>query len=167
MKCYVSCPIAIPQWQLDLVIKRLRDSNNAVLAWNRTTSYGKREKEAIQYCDAFVLILPEFAWQYTIETLPKGCKSELFNAVNYGRNIYIAYVNSNKYLNIYKADMSMYPNHIKAAGGTFSCLGQTPEILTHFVETSSVVKEPVIESINIDITISETYTYDRRLLLLM
>lgn len=125
MKCYISCPMSIPQWQLDLVQKRLRDAGNTAVFWQRGTTYGDKEKDWIDTCDAFVIVLPEFAWQYVRTSLPKGCKAELEQAVAKGKPVYVAYRGvSNNAVAVYRTDVSLN-GYVKGIPQTYDCLGQT------------------------------------------
>lgn len=192
MKCYISCPLSIPQWQLDLVQKRLRDAGNTAVFWERGTTYGEKEKGWIDYCDAFVIVLPEFAWQYVRRDLPIGCKKELDQAIVKGKPIYVAYRGqTNNALAVYQADISVNA-HIRGISQTFSCLGQTnlqplsfvkpeEELVLNGMKFSSIEQKLNLEKVvrNHDLLENskvveycctfefEFHSYDRRLLLLM
>jgi len=141
------------------------------------------EKEWIKYCDAFVIVLPNFDWQATFSSLPKGCKAELDSAIKQNKDIYIAYRGvMNNALAIYKADISL-PGHIRGIPQTYNVLGQSGLIATSFVKPvsdlpfiSEVVdntgsmqdffEEKVVQhKFTFDFTFEKIY--DRRLLLLM
>jgi hypothetical protein len=174
--------MSIPQWQLDLVQKRLQDAGNAAVFWERGTTYGDKEKNWINTCDAFVIVLPEFAWQYVRTSLPKGCKTELEQAVFQNKSIYIAYrTQTNNSLAVYKADLSVNA-HIRGVPQTYDSLGQSSLKAMSFekpvgkpsqlMQLSEVVKmhDTLEDSKIVEYCCTfefEFHSYDRRLLLLM
>jgi hypothetical protein len=88
-KVYVSCPMTVSQSVLDKTLKHLSNLGVAARAWERGTPY--KEENSIKYCDAFIVILPNNAFEYCLTILSSGTRKEILAADAIGKDIYICY----------------------------------------------------------------------------
>lgn len=88
-RVYVSCPMSVPQTELDKVLKHLKSLGVAACAWERGTPY---TDDPVRYCDAFIIMLPDNKFNYEVEKLPTGTKNELKLAINFEKPVYLAYL---------------------------------------------------------------------------
>lgn len=119
-KVYVSCPMTVSQTVLDKTMKHLENLGVAARAWERGTPY--KEEDSIKYCDAFIAILPNNAFEYYLNTLSFGTRKEILSADAIGKDIYICYTpTASSKPQFYIAELSedsRGTEHIKGIQGT-------------------------------------------------
>lgn len=92
LSAYISCPVSVPQKELDKVAEALKGTiSGGVCYWLRGSHYTDKY---IQGTDVFVLMLPRNRFAMDIKHLPAGCRTELRKAKNLNKRIYLAYTKS-------------------------------------------------------------------------
>ena len=105
---YISCPISVNQNILDnciqLVEKTIKDvsTSGTVGYWAKGSPYDSDTfNNYVDFCDAFVIILPSLSWKCHYNTMSAGIRKEYTRAVNKGKKIFLYYVPLNNVPNIY------------------------------------------------------------------
>lgn len=103
---YISCPMTIPQYKLDEVIKVVAESGAYPKWWPKGSSYEEGYYTGlIQHCDAFIVMLPDMVWHRPFHKMTSGSRKELQIAVDAKKPIYLAYKRNEK-SNVYAADVT-------------------------------------------------------------
>lgn len=106
-RIYISCPISIPQSDLDKVATLLRQNSIEPDYWIRNCGYYDKDLINDTY-DGVVFMLPNNRFNYSTHDLPVGVKKELSIAHSAGKKIYLAYKNAIGNYNIYKTEQDFY-----------------------------------------------------------
>jgi hypothetical protein len=126
---YFSVPVSENFNTFLSAIKKYKDFSHYF--WDRDSLY---YPSYLQKADLFVLVLPEYAWDRSVNTLPVGCKKELEFAVKYGKPIFILYKSRDgrgEY-NIYNAEIYQLPSGTKMIRGI---PGTSNDIISKYNDT--------------------------------
>lgn len=103
---YVSCPISIPEGELQRILNRLERfdfKDTSIKHWIRNTVY---YPQVLTNADAVVIVLPGLRWVHSSD-LPIGVARELDIAVKMKKPIFLAYKNMHDDINFYEAAVSI------------------------------------------------------------
>lgn len=113
-KVYISCPISVSQGVLDKFSFTLGEIPDVLPRfWVRGSKY---EQSLFDNSDAYLFILPNNRFECMSGELPIGLKSELKEAYDSGKKIYIGYIAKDGTYNTYSA--STNGRDIKGIPGT-------------------------------------------------
>lgn len=102
-KAYISCPVSIPRCDLKSFVSHIAAEYNCeVKAWDRDGRYSDHD---LVTCNAFLIVLPEVSWKYSMDSLPSGCKKELQKAMDLDIPVYLVY-------KVSTGDIKVYQNRI-------------------------------------------------------
>lgn len=89
---YISCPISISQNYLDQIYHKLNDFGSLInpYYWERDSKY---DKDNIKVCDAIVIVHPNNAFKYDINSLPVGIQKEINKALDLDKKVFGVYRN--------------------------------------------------------------------------
>lgn len=151
---YISCPIAEPKTvllQFYNAICAINPGKTKTQYWNRLENY--HYKEAIDKCNAFVLILPNNSSNCPVNNLPPGCVRELNQAVAQGRPLYIGYKTTQGEYNTYKAEI--IGNNITGMAGTSDFLKDAVQAFDNEpLDVEAVVNTPSVSEVHIPVSVS-------------
>lgn len=103
---YVSCPISIPEKDLQRILNRLERlefKDTTIKHWVRNTMY---YTEDLTHANAVVIVLPALKWLNSSD-LPTGIERELDKAVKMKKPIFLAYENMHRDINFYETVISV------------------------------------------------------------
>lgn len=88
---YISCPVTVPLERLVGIESDLTAKYGDVFRIKRWARRSPYDKSSLTSSSVFVIILPNNCFDYKIDNLPLGTKTELEYAIQNGMKIYIAY----------------------------------------------------------------------------
>lgn len=110
----MSVPMSLPWDKVQLFKRRFREDVFDVTLWDRKEYHREHYKNAY----SIVFILPDFTFEYDIDSLPIGVKKELTESVRDGKNIYLGYITVTGDYKIYNAEVDNWSHTIKGIKGT-------------------------------------------------
>lgn len=103
---YISCPMIVPQVDLNEVVSLVRSSNVTPHWWSKGSPYDEIiYTKVIQQANAFIVILPDMGWSCYNYIMTPGSRKELCIAILAKKPIFIAYKRSNSTIGIYAASI--------------------------------------------------------------
>ena len=110
----MSVPMSIPWNRVQIFKQRFREDRFDVTLWDRKEYHLEHYKNAY----SIVFILPDFTFEYDIDSLPIGVKRELSESVRDGKKIYLGYITVTGDYKIYNAEVDKWSHTIKGIKGT-------------------------------------------------
>lgn len=107
---YISCPLSVSEGDLEKVIQKTKEFNlDRVYYYKKGTAYDTEAYDRIiQSHDAFILVLPNFAWAMDYDKMTSGCRRELKIARDAKRKMYLAYKTTSGLVNIYVMEIEHF-----------------------------------------------------------
>lgn len=110
-KTHISCPVSVSLKVLEECAEVVKGFNSEVYYWERGTYYSDA---SLKNCDAFVLILPESRFKMKLSDLPIGCRKELKQARDLGKELFLGYRAADGHIKIYS--LSIEPSRDFVSG---------------------------------------------------
>lgn len=114
---YLSCPMTIPLEKLVAVERDLTARYGDVFRIKRWARESPYDKSSLTSSSVFVVMLPNNCFNYKINNLPLGTKTELEYAIQTGMKIFIAYKKVFNEIQFYK--VKIIDGHIVGSSGNY------------------------------------------------